>query len=96
MVEDLQRVQTELRTVHACVSGHSVVSDSLQPHGLQLTKLLYPCGFSRQEYWNGLPCSPPGDLSNPEMEPRSPTLQVDSSPAELPGKPQEGSQHVQV
>ena len=29
-------------------------------------------GFSRQEYWSGLPCSPPGDLPNPEIEPESP------------------------
>ena len=35
-------------------------------------------GFSRQEYWSGLPCPPPGDLPNPEIEPRSPILQVDS------------------
>ena len=35
-------------------------------------------GFSRQEYWSGLPCSPPGDLPNPGIEPRSPTLQADS------------------
>ena len=34
-------------------------------------------GFSRQEYWSGLPCPPPGDLPNPGMEPRSPALQVD-------------------
>ena len=31
-------------------------------------------GFSRQEYWSRLPCSPPGDLSNPGMEPTSPAL----------------------
>ena len=39
--------------------------------------------FSRQEYWNGLPCPPPGDLPNPGIKPRSPTLQVDSLPTEL-------------
>ena len=33
------------------------------------------------------PCPPPGDLPNPGIEPRSPTLLVDSLPAELPGKP---------
>ena len=44
-------------------------------------------GFSRQEYWSGLPCPPPGDLPNPRMEPRSHTLQADSSPSEPPGKP---------
>ena len=44
-------------------------------------------GFSRQEYWSGLPCPPPGDLPNPGIEPRSPALQADSLPAEPPGKP---------
>ena len=43
-------------------------------------------GFSRQEYWSGLPC-PPGDLPNPGMELGSYALQVDSLPAELSGKP---------
>ena len=38
----------------------SVVSDSLQPHGLKSAKLLCPWGFSRQEYWSGLPYPPPG------------------------------------
>ena len=33
-------------------------------------------------------CSPPGDLHNPGIEPRSPTLQVESLPSEPPGKPQ--------
>ena len=37
-------------------------------------------GFSRQEYWSGLPCPPPGDLPNPGIEPRSPALQADSLP----------------
>ena len=41
--------------------------------------------FSRPEYWSGLPVPPPGDLLNPQIEPRSPALQVDSSPGELPG-----------
>ena len=38
-------------------------------------------GFSRQEYWNGLPCPRPGDPPNPVIEPASsvaPALQVDS------------------
>ena len=43
-------------------------------------------GFSGQEYWHGLPCLPPGDLPNPGIETRSPTLQADSLPAESPGK----------
>ena len=44
-------------------------------------------GFSRQEYWSGLPCPPPGDLPNPGIKLRFPALQVDSLPAEPPGKP---------
>ena len=36
-------------------------------------------GFSRQEYWNWLPCPPPGDLSDPGIKPMCPALQVDSS-----------------
>ena len=35
-------------------------------------------GFSRQEYWSGLPFSSPGNLPNPGMEPRSPALQAES------------------
>ena len=37
-------------------------------------------GFSRQEYWSGLPCCPPGDLPDPGIEPASPAWQVDSLP----------------
>ena len=44
-------------------------------------------GFSRQEYWSELPCLPPGDLPNPEIEPRFPTFQADSLPSEPPRKP---------
>ena len=40
----------------------SIMSDFLLPHGLQPARLLCPWGFSRQEYWIGLPCPPPGDL----------------------------------
>ena len=44
-------------------------------------------GFSRQEYWSGLPFPSPEDLPNPGIEPRSATLQGDSLPAKPPGKP---------
>ena len=46
--------------------------------------------FSRPEYWSGLPFPSPGDLPKPGIEPRSPALQADSLPAELPGKEEEG------
>ena len=43
--------------------------------------------FSRQEYWRGLPFLSPGDLPDPGIKPRSPTLQADSLPSEVSGKP---------
>ena len=63
------------------VFGRSVVSDFWPPFGLYLPPTpLDPLsmGFSRQEYWNGLPFSPLGDLLNPRSEPSSSVLQVDS------------------
>ena len=42
-------------------------------------------GFSRQEYWNGLPFPSPGDLPDPRIESGSPALQADSLPSEPPG-----------
>ena len=65
----------------------SVMSNSLQPYGQWPTRLLCPWEFSRQEYWSGLPCPPPGDLPKSRIEPRSPTLQAGSLPSEPPGKP---------
>ena len=44
-------------------------------------------GFSRQEFWSGLPFPSPGDLPDPEIEPRSPALQADALLSEPPGKP---------
>ena len=43
-------------------------------------------GSSRQEYWSGLPCPPPGSLPNGGIKPRSLALQADSLPCEPPGK----------
>ena len=44
-------------------------------------------GFPRQKYGSELPFPSPGDLPDPGIKPRAPTLQVDSLPAEPPGKP---------
>ena len=41
-------------------------------------------GFSRQKYWSGLPFPSPGDLPNPGIEPRSPSLQADALTSEIP------------
>ena len=43
--------------------------------------------FSRPEYWSGYTFPSPGDLPNTGIKPRSPTLHVDSLPAELQEKP---------
>ena len=43
-------------------------------------------GFSRGEYWSGLPFPSPGDLPDPGIEPGSPALQADALPSEPPGK----------
>ena len=44
-------------------------------------------GFSRQEYWNGLPFPSPGDLPDSGIKPRSPASQANFLPSEPPGKP---------
>ena len=44
-------------------------------------------GFSRQEYWSGLPVPSPRDLPDSGIEPRSLILQADFLPSEPPGKP---------
>ena len=53
-------------------------------------------GFSRHEYWSGLPCPPPGVLSNPVIKPRSPAFQGDSLPSEPTGKPIACEDHLNV
>ena len=44
-------------------------------------------GFSRQEYWSGVPSPSPGDLPEPGIEPRSPALEADTLTPEPPRKP---------
>ena len=56
-------------------------------HGQRSLVGYSPWGFSRQQYWSGLPCPTPADLPNPGIKPRSPTFQADSLPAELQEKP---------
>ena len=63
--------------VHVCMLSHVklFVTPWTAAHQAPLSM-----GFSRQEYWSGLPCPPPGDLPNPGIEPASPAssaLQAD-------------------
>ena len=62
-------LKTGSKTTTCCaVLRCSVVSDSLQPHGLWPTWLLCPWRFPRKEYQGGLSCPPPGDLPNPGIK----------------------------
>ena len=61
--------------------SHSVVSDSATTWTVAY-QAPPSMGFSRQEYWSGLPFPSPGDLSNPGNETGSPTLQEDTLPSE--------------
>ena len=79
--------KSKLDKVLCGVLSCSVMSDSLQCHELQPIRLLCPWGFSRQEYWNGLPCKPPGHFPNLGIKPSFPTLQADSLPSEPLGTP---------
>ena len=51
-------------------------------------------GFSRQEYWSGLPFPSPGDLPDPGIEPGSPALEADTLTSEPPGKPGRSNQSI--
>ena len=55
-------------------------------------------GFSRQQYWSGLPFPSPGDLPNPGIEPGSPALHTDALVSEPPGKPMRvrGSEKLEI
>ena len=60
-----------LSKVHAC-SSHSIRSEpSVTPMEVACQAPL-SMRFPRQEYWNGLPFPPPGDLQDPGVEPKSP------------------------
>ena len=63
------------------------MSDPQRPLGLQLSRLLLSVEFLRQEYWNGLPYLPPGNLPNPGIEPVFPACLADSLPLSHQGSP---------
>ena len=68
------------------VSGGGLVAKLCQTHATPWTvasQAPLSMGFSRQEYWNGLPFPFPGDLSNPGIKPGSPELHTDSLLTEM-------------
>ena len=62
----------ECECVCVYVVSHSVVSGSLQPHGLVAQQASLSMELSRQEYWGGLPFPYPGDLPDPGIKLESP------------------------
>ena len=89
LVKLCSRPYTVCVCVHTRVHtlSHSVVSESLWPHGLYVAhQAPLSLGFPRQEYWRGLPFPSPGDLPDPEVEPTCPASQADSLPSEPPRK----------
>jgi len=80
----LQRVRHNWKTKHTHWSEVKSVS-RVQLFATPWTvtyQALRSVGFSRQEYWSGLPFPSPGDLPNPGIEPGSPALQADTLPSE--------------
>ena len=74
------------RCVCVCVcDSHSTMSDSVIPW-IVARQAPLSMGFSRQEYWSGLPFPSPGDLPHPEIKPGFPALQADSLQSEPPEK----------
>ena len=75
--------------MHVCAhvyGSRSVMSDSATPWTVACQASLL-MEFSRPEHWSWKLFPSPGNLPNPGIEPRSPTLQAESLPSELPGKP---------
>ena len=75
--------------------SRSVVSDCLCPWTVVYQASL-SMGFSRQEYWSGLPFPSPGELPDPGIEPRSPALQTDALPSEPPRMPETWCREEQI
>ena len=65
--------------------SRSVASDSATPWTVAY-QAPPSMGFSRQEYWRGLPFLSPEDLPDPGIKPRSPALQAGALPSEPRGK----------
>ena len=74
-----------------CLVSQSCLT--LWPHGLHPARLLCPWGFSKQEYWCGLSCPPPGDLPDPGIKPMS-LMSLHSQASYLPLAP--AGKHIPV
>ena len=67
-----EEINTTLYINHVCVLSHRIVSESLPTPWIRAHQAPLFMGFSRQEYWSGLPCPPLGNL--PDSRSKSPAL----------------------
>ena len=74
-------------TYICAVTIYSVMSDSFVTSWIVAHQVPLSMGFSKQEYWSGLPFPSPGDLLNPGIKPSSPTLAGRFFTTEPQGKP---------
>ena len=70
---DDQKLCVEASCVCVCLDAQSHAAPC-DPMDYSLPGSSVNGGFSRREYWSGLPCPPPGDIPNPGIEPRSPNI----------------------
>ena len=85
----MQRDPLEGLCIGPCLLSHFSLPDCETLWTVDCQALL-SMGFSREENWSGLPCPPPGDLSDLEIQPaspRSPASTEGSLPLAPPGKP---------
>ena len=88
---DLEWDYRATREQSACKLSRSIVSNSLWPPPPRTVAHQAPLslGFSKQEYWSGLPFPPPGHLTNPGIESTFPAWADRFFTTELPGNPRE-------
>ena len=67
-----------LMVLHACELSHFSCARFFVTLWAVAHQASLSMGFSRQEYWSGWPCPPPGDLCDPGTEPVSPISCIDS------------------
>ena len=87
MAQKLKHLPTMRETQVQSLGQEGLLEKEMATHSSILAWWAPPSvGFSRQEYWGGLPFPSPGDLPDPGIKPGSPALQADALPSEPPGK----------
>ena len=83
-------IPRHIKDVYTCMLSHFNCVQLFATLWTEAHQAPLSVGFSRQEYWSGLPCPPLEDLPDSEIEPMSPVslaLHADSLPTGPPGKP---------